>query len=289
MAYHEDFLRTVCQSALQHWDRLPLKRSSTSKNVLRTQDFRSYAVLTHVMDVLGQYQRRTRTSRTPPNERDFTELAQNIQVAMVVLGRDRVLRNRAAEDDPKLDDIRDIERVLARLQKETNKEKSLEGNLRRTAGAIVQALGGTSSTKLFPVRTVVEQEGPEELTGSPFRPLYTRRQLEERENGRHVSYAEIQEFALRLLGLPPVTSSSNTSAKDARARIDDAIDPDLPADIRALVEESRRDEKARARYRAKFPSSRVFPLIGDDDVAPMAHQPPKRTRAPSASRKDRKS
>ena len=275
MTYHEDFLRTVCQSALRHWDKQPLKKVSNTKDVLRNRDFRSYAVLMHIMDALAKYQQRG----------DRSELVQYIQAAMVVLGPDRDLRHTAADGDGQFVGMRFINQALAQFDREQDKGKKLEKSMRRTAGAILEQLGGTSSTKLYHVRDVVEDEGPEDLAGSIFRPLFTRRQLEEHENGRHVSYVEIREFALRLLGLSPVAHLPTALVEDSPAKIDDSIDPDLPEEIRALVEKARRDGKASARYRAKYPSSRDFPLIGDDDVAPLAHQPPKRTRVRSASRK----
>ena len=312
MAYHEDFLRSVCEPALRHWSKLPLKRPSRSKVVLRSFDFLSYSVLLHVMDALDQYRPGFPASKTNPDESDRAHFVHLIQAAMPVLGRDKVLRDTAgrtenksdgngrahgnpdhapagaATDNGSLGGMGDIERVLERFEKETDKEKKLERSLRRTAGTIVKALGGASSTKLSSVGDVVEREGPLDLKGSPYRPLVTRRQLEERENGRHVSYKEIREFAFRLLGLSTVTPQTSATEEEVPANVDDTIEPDLPDNIRVLVEKSRQDAQARAKHLSKYPSSKGFPLIGDDDVAPLTHQPTQRKSPRRASQRNRR-
>jgi hypothetical protein len=300
MAYHEKFLRAVTEAALQHWDKLPLKKSPTSKDIFRSQDFRSYAVLMHVMAALERFQDRIPTSGRSMSERDLTELAQYIQVGLVVLGRDGFLRNRVGENNEGIDGIEDIKMVLRRLKTKLGKD------LRRTAGTIVHAFEGTSGTKLFKVRDTVEQEGPEDLEGSSVRPLIARRRLEEQVNGRHVSFEEIRAYTLRLLGISAVSSPQDDKAEDGGARPNGAIDRHVPAETFALVEEDggaaaddlppethtlveqvRRQNQAIARHLARFPSSRRFPLIGDDDIAPLVHQPPKRVRALPGSRRKR--
>ncbi|MGB8296128.1 MAG: hypothetical protein WCG85_11940 [Polyangia bacterium] len=272
--------------------------------MFRSQDFRSYSVLLHVMGALDSYRRRRHAAKGPPNERDRTELAQLIQVGLVVLGRDRFLRDTAASPDGKIDGIADIKRVLDRFDKEKDDEKKLEKNLRRTAGTIVRAFGGTSGTKLFKVRDIVEQEGPVDLKGSSAQPLITRRRLEEQVNGQHITFEEIRAYALRLLGISAVSSLQD---EKKRAPADDTVDrpgPDetfalvgeddehavadgLPPETRALVEKVRRQNQALARHLLKYPSSRRFPLVGDDDVAPLAYQRPKRVRTQPGSRKKR--
>jgi hypothetical protein len=304
MAYHEKFLRTLTEAALGHWNKLPLKTDPKSKNVLRSQDFRSYSVLLHVMGALERYQRQSRVSGRAPNERNLTELIQFIQAGLVVLGRDKFLRDNTVQPNGRIDGIADIKGVLDGFVKEKNKEKKLERNLRRTAGTIVRVFGGTSGTKLFKVRDVVEQEGPEDLKGSPAQPLITRRRLEEQVNGRHVPFQEIRAFALRLLGISAVSSPQD---EEERAPADDTLDrpgpdetfalvgeddehaaaDDFPSNVRAMVEEMRRHDQALARHLAKYPSSISFRLIGDDDIAPLAYQPPKRVRAQPGSQKKR--
>ena len=70
--------------------------------------------------------------------------------------------------------------------------------------------------------------------------------------------------------------------------VDDTIEPDLPDNIRVLVEKSRQDAQARAKHLSKYPSSKGFPLIGDDDVAPLTHQPTQRKSPRRASQRNRR-
>ena len=125
MDYHEDFLRAVCQAALHHWNKLPLKRPSGSKVVLRGSDFASYSVLLHVMHALDEYQRLAKMSKRGPSQSERTALAQLIQAALPALGSDEV------------HGLRDIEAVLKRFEKEADNVRRLEGNLSFTLSCVI--------------------------------------------------------------------------------------------------------------------------------------------------------